>query len=243
MTKDQSAVIGLSCFDPPPNRPYDELSTRPGREPLKRAYSTMTQSATYKRTNSRGFSLLELTIVVAIGLVLAVISVPRALKMISDLNLRYEATNLNGLLQSARMTAIRKNDFYTIKSTSLPTGGYGYYVHLHGGTYTSGDPVLPIGSQMTIHVGQGSGAPNESTFISNLSFNVYSGSEVPSFNARGLPCLAGVSSCVQTGTGYVFFLTNQVITGDYSWGAVAITPSGRMQIWTCDGNGYWILRN
>jgi prepilin-type N-terminal cleavage/methylation domain-containing protein len=201
----------------------------------------MTHSATHK--HARGFSLLELVVVLAVGLILAVISVPRVLKMISDLNLRYEATNLNGILQSARMTAIRKNDYYTVQSTSLPTGGSGYYVHLHGATYTSGDPVLPIGSQMTIHIGSGSGAPNESTFITNLTFNVYAGSEVPSFNARGLPCLAGVNSCVQTGQGFVFFLTNQVISGDYSWGAVAITPSGRMQIWTCDGSGNWILRN
>jgi|SRR5579859_4424269 len=243
MTKDQSAAIGLSCFDPPPNRPYDELSTRPGREPLGRAYSTMTHSATHKRKNARGFSLLELVIVVAIMLVLAVISIPRVLKMISDLNLRYEVTNLNGLLQSARMQAIRKNDYYTVQSTSLPSGGFGYYVHLHGATYTSGDPVLPIGSQMTIHIGTGSGAPNESTFLSNLSFTVNSGSEPPSFNARGLPCFASVTNCPQANTGFVFFLTNRVITGDYSWGAVAISPSGRMQIWTCDGNGYWILRN
>jgi type II secretory pathway pseudopilin PulG len=202
----------------------------------------MTHSATHKRKNARGFSLLELVIVGAIMLVLAVLAVPRVLKINSDLALRYEATNLNGLLQSARMTAIRKNDYYTVQPTPLPTGGSGYYVHLHGFSYTSGDPVLPIGSQMTIHVGQGSGAPNESTFISNLTFNVYAGSEVPSFNARGLPCLAGLTSCVQTGTGFVFFLTNATISGDYSWGAVAITPSGRMQIWTCDGSGNWILR-
>jgi prepilin-type N-terminal cleavage/methylation domain-containing protein len=201
----------------------------------------MTHSATHK--HARGFSLLELVFVLAVGLILAVISVPRVLKMISDLNLRYEATNLNGLLQSARMTAIRKNDYYTVQSTSLPSGGSGYYVHLHGASYASGDPVLPIGSQMTIHLGSGSGAPNESTFITNLAFTVNPGTEVPSFNARGLPCFASANSCPQANTGFVFFLTNQVISGDYSWGAVAITPSGRMQIWTCDGNGYWILRN
>jgi prepilin-type N-terminal cleavage/methylation domain-containing protein len=203
----------------------------------------MTYSATDKRKNARGFSLLELVVVMAIMLVLAVLSVPWVLKINSDLSLRYMATNLNGLLQSARMTAIRKNDYYTVQSTSLPTGGSGYYVHLHGASYTSGDPVLPIGSQMTIHLGAGSGAPNESTFLSNLNFTVNSGSEFPSFNARGLPCFASANTCPQTGgQGFVFFLTNATISGDYSWGAVAITPSGRMQIWTCDGSGTWILR-
>src|SRR5260221_10769215 len=156
----------------------------------------MLHSTTQKK--GRGFSLIELVIVVTIIMILAAISVPRLLNTVSDINLRYAATNISGLLQSARIQAVRKNTFYTVQPTSLSTGGTGYYVHLQGGAYVSGDPVLPLGSQTTAYIGLGSGAPNESTFASGsssggLTFAPHSAADAPSLHAPGLPFL-GVPS-------------------------------------------------
>src|SRR5712692_9354166 len=101
-----------------------------------------------RRKKDRGFSLIEMIIVAVIIMILAAITVPRILNTISDAKLRYFATNYSGLLQSARMQAVRKNAFYMVQSTALPTGGTGYYVHFEGGTYAAGDPLLPSAARL-----------------------------------------------------------------------------------------------
>jgi len=121
----------------------------------------MVHSTTPKRDH--GFTLLEMLIVLAVMMILAAITVPRFLNIIGDINLRYVATNYSGLLQSARIQSVRKNDYYGIQQTTLATGGNAYFVHLHSGSYTVGDPLLPVGSRIGVHAGTGSGAPNEST--------------------------------------------------------------------------------
>jgi prepilin-type N-terminal cleavage/methylation domain-containing protein len=209
----------------------------------------MLHSTTQKK--GRGFSLIELLVAVAIIMILAAISVPRMLNTISDINLRYVATNISGLLQSARMQAVRTNTFYTVQSTTLTTGGSGYYVHLQGGTYAVGDPLLPLGSHVTAYTGVGSGAPNESTFTSGtsssgLSFAPNAGTNAPSFNARGLPCIGvpATGACpFVPGLGFVMFLSKASAMGNISWASVAITPSGHIQIWTSDSAGNWIQRD
>src|SRR5260370_1697463 len=104
-----------------------------------------------RRKKDRGFSLIEMIIVAVIIMILAAITVPRILNTISDAKLRYFATNYSGLLQSARMQAVRKNAFYMVTSTALPTGGTGYYFHFEGGTYPPTHPLLPPPRNLPLH--------------------------------------------------------------------------------------------
>jgi prepilin-type N-terminal cleavage/methylation domain-containing protein len=202
-------------------------------------------ATTQKQKKNQGFSLIELIIAVAVILTLTAIVMPRLLNTVSDVTLRYAATNLTGLLQSARIQAVRKNTFYTLQQTTLPSGNPGYYIDIpKSGSYTNGDPDLPLSGQTTVHPGIGSGAPQEGTFISSLNFTVNSGGNPPSFNARGLPCIASANACPQAaGQGFVMFLSKPAITGNVNWAAIVINPSGRVQIWTCDSLGNWIQRN
>jgi prepilin-type N-terminal cleavage/methylation domain-containing protein len=192
----------------------------------------------------RGFTLLEMMIVMAIMMVLAAITVPRFLNIVSDINLRYVATNYSGLLQSARIQSVRKNDYYGIQQTTLPTGDNAYFVHVHGSSYSVGDPLLPVGARIGIHAGTGSGAPGEATLTCGGSCTFATSSSFPYFNARGLPCTVSGSVCIQApGVGYLTVLSTTSLTGNVSWAAVVVTGGGRIQIWSCDSAGHWVQRN
>jgi prepilin-type N-terminal cleavage/methylation domain-containing protein len=193
----------------------------------------------------QGFSLVELMIVLLLILVLAAITVPGLLNTVSDINLRYSASSFGGLLQSARIQAVRKNTFYSVDQVTLPGGDDGYYIDIaKSGAYANGDPLMPLGTDLTVHPGAGSGAPNEGAFITSLNFVVNPGGSPPNFNARGLPCVPSGNTCPQApGQGFVVFLSRSTVTGNVRWGAVVVNPSGRVQVWTSDSNGNWIQRD
>jgi Tfp pilus assembly protein FimT len=192
-------------------------------------------SAQFNRGNARGFSLLELMIVVGIIFVLGVVAVPRMLTQVYAVQLRYSATDLSGLLQRARMEAVRKNAYYSLQ-TVAGTPEMERVIDLNGAVVAA-IPPAQMGQNVTLFFGSGSGAPGEAAFITSLGFtSIASSTAAPSFNARGLPCVPAALTCYPlAGQGFAFFLSKTIAVGSVQWAAVAVTPSGRCKVWTYDG--------
>lgn len=186
---------------------------------------------------SRGFSLLELMIVVCIILVLAAVTVPTVMTQVYAIRLRYSATDLSGLLQRARMEAVRKNAYYSLQ-TVAGTPQMAQVIDKNLAVVTTIPPVQ-MGQNVTVFFGAGSGAPNEGPFLTSLGFTAASSTSVPSFNARGLPCVAAAQTCYPAaGQGFAFFLSGASSASSVGWVAVTVTPSGRCQVWAYNGTSW-----
>jgi len=193
----------------------------------------------------RGFSLIELMIAVTIIMILGALTVPGLVTTLREISLRYAASDFSGLLQSARIQAVKTNSFYSVQSGSLGTHQPIYYVGKPTAGYVNGNPMQPFDPNITIHQGIGSGAPNEGNFIAGLNFTVNPSADAPSFNARGIPCIGTPTACpTNTGQGYVVFMSKQLPGGTASiWAAVVVNPSGRVQLWGADSSGNWVQRD
>jgi prepilin-type N-terminal cleavage/methylation domain-containing protein len=66
------------------------------------------------RRSASGFSLLEMMIVLAIIVIVGGFAMPMLMTQVYLTRIRYSATGVSGLLQLARMEAVRKNSFYSL---------------------------------------------------------------------------------------------------------------------------------
>lgn len=178
---------------------------------------------------------------VCIIFILAALAVPAMLTQVYTIRIRYSATDLSNLLQAARMEGVRKNTFYSVQSSGA-SPVLEQVVDKNGVVVTT-IPQTAMASNVNVFFGTGSGAPGEGTLVTTLNFTPASAaSGLPSFNSRGLPCIpVGGTTCpVTAGQGFVFFLSRTTGTGGSNvWSAVAVTPSGRCQVWAYDGTN-WI---
>lgn len=219
-------------------------------------------------SSTRGFSLIELLIVVSVILIVAAFGMPRMLQAINTIRVRGSAENFAVLLQKDRMQAARDNRFYTV----IPNGGVGllndacvdlnwnqtcgnqdYRVQLANNvTFTTAAPdttVITCGPLTTV-------CPAGYT---GLNFQPEPQATVlPSFNARGLPCVNSTGAtaepvwptnlCVNNDPnppfngGPVGFLYTLMLTSSLGpkYAAVVVTPAGRVLVYTyagIDSNG------
>jgi len=196
----------------------------------------------HKRSGDGGFSLLELIIVIAVILILAAMTVPKIMTEVDVVRVRYSATDLSGVLQRARMEAVRKNAVYSVQYTAGPPA----IESIVDRNLAAPVPAIPpavLGSNVTSVYGAGSGAPGEAAFVASLNFTSLAAAAtgLPSFNARGLPCVRTSSTvCTQTlGQGFAFFLSGASAAGaNVTWSAVVVTPSGRCETWAYNGTNW-----
>jgi prepilin-type N-terminal cleavage/methylation domain-containing protein len=197
------------------------------------------------RIRSRsGFSLVELIMVMAIMLAIAAIALPRFITAVSDYQLKSAMSQAAGLLQQQRMKAVALNTTLQLTPGTKDNGRSYAWVDLAGGTaaYAVPDPIVELPKNISV---VSSGYPGDATTGLNYTAQNVS-SAVIKFNARGLPCVGTGGACANSITvgsttqqvGFVLYFKNDKSFGVSSWGAVTITPAGRIRSWFYNGSTY-----
>jgi prepilin-type N-terminal cleavage/methylation domain-containing protein len=205
----------------------------------------------------RGYTLVELMLACLVILIVAAVAVPIVMTSIHTSKFRGAAADFAGLIQTARIYAIRDNRFYStyILAPNNSRGQEAYVDMLpkgttgasgNGGTaFVSGDPVAAMPTEVTPQaVGAAPATSNLQAQLlpSNTPVNPTDATVTPiTFSPRGLPCLVtqvtGGSVCNALGgpAAYWMFFQDSYTK---NWEAVTITPAGRVQRWYYTGTGW-----
>jgi prepilin-type N-terminal cleavage/methylation domain-containing protein len=184
---------------------------------------------------SRGFSLVELLMVVAIALTLSTIAVANIAAVVSSARIHAGISSMSGLLQNTRITAVKKNKTLTAHLTSEDGALVGYIKPAADTSpRTSKDTQVEWESPVVrMSTPTGTGAPDEIT-ASDLGFTPQS-TDI-SFNSRGLPCAYASGLC--TSSGFLYYFKDTSREGNKGWAALSVSPAGKITKWFWS-SGIW----
>lgn len=212
-----------------------------------------TFSSQVGKTGDRGFSMIEVMLVMAIVLVLSALAIP-TLNTIRTAKLRGTGSDYASLLQQARLTAVQNDKYYSVvvQSTTQP---YEAFIDLNGnGKFDTGEPVMVFPSNVfpKTYADNPPGLGNlESQALASSSDPSLDQADNPTFGPRGLPCKTGpaafgsytvclpASSGTVIGTSYITFFQSQP---DKTWAAVVLNPAARVRVYKYAGQSWSLVQ-
>jgi prepilin-type N-terminal cleavage/methylation domain-containing protein len=218
---------------------------------------TMKNMRENRHSKERGFTLIELVVVMGVILVVAGMAVPNFLNAMRSAHLKGTVSDFAGLVQSARLKAVDDDRYYSIYvlGGASPQAFVDIYPQQangasgsNGTTIDPKDPLIGLSGEV-VQKPKGA-APNtaglQALFLpANATVVLGDGSTAASaitFGPRGLPCSASALTCkTHIPAGDIAYWTFFQDTVSTNWGAVTVTPAGRVQRWLFTGGatGTW----
>jgi type IV fimbrial biogenesis protein FimT len=196
--------------------------------------TSATQSNFKRRPSARGFSLVELLVVLFLVIATSALALPNFIKMLRSSQLTNGATQVADVLKLTRFQAIRRNTSIACR-TSASSGTTTLWADADGDSQIDPGESQTVLSGTVNLVASGS-VPGTTALATAIGTNV---TLVPvstttgtyTFDARGAVTPASV---------YVSYVTNSALPA-LGYRAVVLLPSGSIQIWTGDTSGNWRL--
>jgi Tfp pilus assembly protein FimT len=192
--------------------------------------------------------MMEVAVVVSIMLVLAAIATPTVITQVGRWRLHSAGMEVTGLLQRARLEAVRDNKYITVRFGTVE-GANAAYIDSTGSSandgsgnnqYDAGEGVVQISRPITFQ--QVGNPPFNTTSLLGVSGGTITGDSPlrVTFNQRGLPCKMNGLVCQNfVGGNYVSYLyfANDPSSSN-GWIAVSVSPAGRIRMWTWNGSAW-----
>jgi prepilin-type N-terminal cleavage/methylation domain-containing protein len=212
-------------------------STRRMNEGMSMFHKALLGSAkSDARRCRRGFSMLELMIVIGISLTVAAFAVPYFLTAYHNIQLKSAASDLSGFFQKARIQAARQNAVYSIGYQAV-NGAEEAYLDLNvNGQWDANEPLIAFNPAIIPAPGAPNGvggAPTPYVLVGDTAGVVYDNATTLAYSPRGLPCAYVAGACNTPAAGYFVYYLKDQRTNPIRWGAVVVTRSGRTKpvIW------------
>jgi prepilin-type N-terminal cleavage/methylation domain-containing protein len=181
-----------------------------------------------------GFTLTELIVALAVGLVLMAVGLPAFMHAYHSYQLSGAATQVAGILRLTRYEAIRLNK--PVNCLIQPSAANPALTNLWADSNANNQ--LDPTEKMILLGGAGnlvnSGVPNTSELITNAigvgTVTTASVGSTISFDARG---------AVMAPPGVTVFYLTSTLAPEAGYRAVFLLPAGSIQVWTSDSVGNW----
>lgn len=194
-------------------------------------------------SSQKGVTLTELLIVAAIIGIVVTFSLPSLSSVVDNSRLKAAAQQLAGVYQDARLRATQNNTSYEVLIVPGVSPAQ-ICIDLDGdGICGPGDPVTRFPSQITI---SNFGVPvplngNQLHFpVDNTETPAATG---VAWNSRGLPCQLVAAGGACQPSAWVQHVQFQRSNGTILYGAVSVSPTGRVKTWIYsagNGNAQWL---
>jgi len=196
--------------------------------------------------HGRGFSLTELVVTLAVGLVLMAVGLPAFLRFYHSYELSNAAAQMADILRLARYEAIRLNKPVPCAIALSPSNPGVTNVWVDYNNNGIWEPNL--GENKVILLGSGGNlvdsgtVPNASGLIASAVGTVSTTSPSPNFSqiwfdARG--ALSGAPSLPSPPLSVNVFYLASALAPEAGFRSVLLMPAGSIQIWTSDNSGNW----
>jgi prepilin-type N-terminal cleavage/methylation domain-containing protein len=181
-------------------------------------------------TKSAGYSLVEMMMTLAIGLILVSVALPTMIGAIQGYRLNSSAQQVANLVELTRYTAIRRNAVIKLQ-TAVKNGNRIFYIDLHGnGLLEANEPMVVLPADMQLANGQpltpnatSTGLSPTQDFVTQIAFDYRGTVNFP----PGSPTAA------------YFLALGYVNQAQYGCRAITVTPMGQTKIWKAPASGTW----
>jgi prepilin-type N-terminal cleavage/methylation domain-containing protein len=180
---------------------------------------------------ARGFSVVELVVVLAIILVLSSIAIPSLLSSMRTYRISSAASSFSALLQRARFEAIRRNTPISVR-TAVVGGNTAVYIDVNGNGALDPDEPMVLQTSDIQFVAAGGSVPGPATTGYPAAV---SPPGIITFGVRGTVNYPGAP------TDYISYLGNPAGPNLF-YGAVTVSQMGQIKAWTAPAGGGWHVR-